>query len=78
MNPVASNFFILKYQKSTTLSSIDVGIRKFEFVTKTQFLSMKKHRLFKIQDLVLSINSITSYILLAMSFLLTGLYAENN
>ena len=38
MNSVASNYYSLKYQKSTTSSSIDIGIRKFEFVTKTQFL----------------------------------------
>ena len=38
MNSVASNYLALKYQKSTTSSSIDIGIRKFEFVTKTQFL----------------------------------------
>ena len=35
---VASYYLSLKYQKSTTSSSIDIGIRKFEFVTKTQFL----------------------------------------
>ena len=28
----------LKYLSSTTLGSVDIGIRKFEFVTKTQFL----------------------------------------
>ena len=38
MNSVASNYLSLKYQKSTTSGSIDIGIRKFEIVAKTQFL----------------------------------------
>jgi len=38
MNFDASNYLSLKYQKSTTSGSIDIGIRKFEFVAKTQFL----------------------------------------
>ena len=37
MNSVASNY-LSQYQKSTTSGSIDIGIRKFEFVAKTQFL----------------------------------------
>ena len=43
MNSVASNYLSLKYQKSTTSGSIDIGIRKFEFVAKTQFLYTKIH-----------------------------------
>ena len=39
MNFVASNYLSLKNQKSTTSGSTDIGIRKFEFVPKTQFLS---------------------------------------
>ena len=42
MNFVASNYLSLKYQKSTTLGSIDIGIRIFEFVAKTQFLLSRK------------------------------------
>ena len=38
MNSVASNYLSLKYQKATTSGSIDIGIRKFEIVAKTQFL----------------------------------------
>jgi len=41
MNSIALNYLSLKYQKSTTSSSIDIGIRKFECVTKTQFLYWK-------------------------------------
>ena len=36
---IISNYLSLKYQKSRTSGSIDIGIRKFEFVAKTQFLS---------------------------------------
>ena len=47
---VASNYLSLKYQKSTTSGSIDIGIRKFEFVAKTQFLLVHSiRRLSKIQ-----------------------------
>ena len=38
MHSVGSNYLSLNYQKSTTWSFKDTGIRKFEFVTKTQFL----------------------------------------
>ena len=38
MNYVASNYLSLKYQKSTSSGSIDIEIRKFEFVARTQFL----------------------------------------
>ena len=38
MNFVASNYLSLKYQKSPKSVSIDIEIRKFEFVAKTQFL----------------------------------------
>ena len=34
-----SNNISLKYQRFTTLGSKDIGIRKSEFVAKTQFLS---------------------------------------
>ena len=44
MNFVASNYLSLKYQKSTTLGSIDLGIRIFEFVAKTQFLSTENNK----------------------------------
>ena len=38
MNSVRSNNISLKYQRDTTLGSKDIGIRKSEFVAKTQFL----------------------------------------
>ena len=38
MNSVRSNNLSLKYQSFTTLGCKDVGVRKFEFVVKTQFL----------------------------------------
>ena len=38
MISVITNSLSLKYQKFTHSSFKDIGIRKFEFVTKTQFL----------------------------------------
>ena len=38
MNSVRSDNLSLKYQSFTTLGCKDVGVRKFEFVAKTQFL----------------------------------------
>ena len=35
----------LKYQRFTTLGSKDIGIRKSEFVAKTQFLLNEKTRI---------------------------------
>ena len=40
MNSVRSNNLSLKYQSFTTVGCKDIGIRKFEFVAKTQFLSV--------------------------------------
>ena len=42
MNPVSSNNLILKYQIFTPSGCKDIGIRKFEFRAKTQFLNVKK------------------------------------
>ena len=54
MNSVASNYLSLKYQKSTTSGSIDIGIRKFEFVAKNQFLlGHSIRRLSKIHTLII-------------------------
>ena len=39
MNSVRPNNPSLKYQGFTSSDCKDIGIRKFEFVTKTQFLS---------------------------------------
>ena len=39
MNYVRSNKLSLKYQRCLPSGSKDIGIRKFEFVAKTQFLS---------------------------------------
>ena len=36
---LSNKIYSLKYQRSTTLGSKDIGIRKPEFVAKTQFLS---------------------------------------
>ena len=36
----------LKYLRSPTLKGKDIGIRKSEFVTKTQFLYSRKRRAF--------------------------------
>ena len=38
MNTVRSNNLSLKNQRSTPSGFKDIGIRKFEFVAKTQFL----------------------------------------
>ena len=38
MNSVRSNNVSLKYQRPTPSGCKDIGIRKFEFVAKTQFL----------------------------------------
>ena len=38
MNPDRSNNLSLKYQTFTPSGCKDIGIRKFEFVAKTQFL----------------------------------------
>ena len=38
MNAVRSNNVSLKYQRPTPSGCKDIGIRKFEFVAKTQFL----------------------------------------
>ena len=37
MNPIGSNNLSLKYQRFKPLDCKDIGIRKFEFVTKTRF-----------------------------------------
>ena len=63
MNFVSSNYLFLKYQKSTTSGSIDIGIRKFEFVVKTQFLEPKKAK---------SAGSIKTYIKGTVSVFSTG------
>ena len=42
MNSVRSNNISLKYKRFTTLDSKAKGIKKSEFVTKTQFLSNRK------------------------------------
>ena len=39
MHSARSNNLNLKYQRFTSLGCIEIGIRKFEFVSKTQFLS---------------------------------------
>ena len=41
MNSDSSNNLSLKYQRFTPPGREDTGIRKFEFVAKTQFLSGK-------------------------------------
>ena len=41
MNYVRSNNLSLKYHKFTSSGCKDIGIRKFEFVAKTQFLTVK-------------------------------------
>ena len=40
MNFVRSNNVSLKYKRPTPSDCKDIGIRKFEFVAKTQFLSL--------------------------------------
>ena len=40
MTFVRSKSISLKYQRFTTLGSNDIGIRKSEFVAKSQFLSL--------------------------------------
>jgi len=64
MNVVVSNYLSLKYQKSTTSGSMDIGIRQFEFVGKTQFLKSKKAK---------SAGSIKTYIKGTVSVFSTGM-----
>ena len=45
MNSVRPNNISLKYQRFTSSDCKDIGIRQFEFVTKTQFLCSKLIRL---------------------------------
>ena len=45
MNFVRSNNVSLKYQRPTPSGRKDIGIRKFDFMTKTQFLSWKKEEI---------------------------------
>ena len=40
MNSVRSNSISVKYQRFTLSSCEDIDIRKFDFVVKTQFLSV--------------------------------------
>ena len=42
MNSVKSNNLSLKYKRLTLSDSKDKGVRKFQFVAKTQFLFNKK------------------------------------
>ena len=42
MNSVRSNSLSLKYHRCTTSGCKNIGIRKFEFVAKTQFLLVSK------------------------------------
>ena len=42
MNSVRSSILILKYHQFTPSGCKDIGIRKFEFMTKTQFLLLSK------------------------------------
>ena len=42
MTFVRSKHVSLKYQRFTTFASKDIGIRKSEFVAKSQFLLQKK------------------------------------
>ena len=42
---VSPDIISLKYQRFTTLGSEDIGIRKSEFVAKTQFLLNEKTRI---------------------------------
>ena len=51
MNSVTSNYLSLKYQKPKTSGSIDIGIRTFEFVARTQFL----YEIFPSENWIISI-----------------------
>jgi len=46
MNSVGSNSLSLKYQRSTSSSCKDFGIRQVKFVAKTQFLNRFLRRLY--------------------------------
>ena len=43
VNSVGPNNLSLKYQRFTSLDCKDIGIRQFEFVTKTQLLKEKSY-----------------------------------
>ena len=45
MNYVRSNSLSLKYQGFPPSDSQDIGIRKFEFVTKSQFLCLTFYKI---------------------------------
>ena len=49
MNSVISNNVCLKYHRPTPFGCKDIGIRKFEFAAKTQFLIFR-YQVFKIND----------------------------
>ena len=49
MNCVSSSDLSLKYKRFTPLGCQDISIRKFEFVTKTQFLSLEGDYSFGVQ-----------------------------
>ena len=52
MNSVRPNNLSLKYQRFTSSDFNNIGIRQFDFVTKTQFLCglVTKRRLLQLKD----------------------------
>ena len=71
MNSARSNSLSLKYHRFTPSSCKDIGIRIFEFVAKTQFLS---ERFSKIKS-VLNISKCRSNVLSKMSVPLSLIYS---
>ena len=52
MNSVRSNNLSLKYQRVTPSGCKDIGIRKFEFVVKTQFHWQGKKKNLHLKEIV--------------------------
>ena len=65
MNPDRSNNLSLKYQRFTPLGCKDIGIRKFKFVSKTQFLCFyfkKKERfVYPVRPLLLKKENVATH-----------------
>ena len=63
----SNNIHTLKYQRSITLGCKDIAIRKFEFVAKTQFLSIIICRRYKDKN---KIDSLWQFMLVTLNLLL--------
>ena len=75
MNYVRSNNLSLKYQGFPPSDSQDIGIRKFEFVAKSQFL----YELFDLEESKVLMNDIFNFELVIQNLSLgVGISASSN